>query len=151
MVAGATTFPPQAVGQQPVLTLEPLMSGMLYGALLCPRFCGGKVVPQAPKGEKPPEVADSPPCLERNADFISIARRAIHNPLNPLNLLNPMNPATQWLHGRYHNPLNPPAGSGQNLLNLLNPAAKRLQWRYHNPWPEGPSNLRTLRPKAGQS
>ena len=34
LVAGATTFPPQAVGQQPVLTLEPLMSEMLYGALL---------------------------------------------------------------------------------------------------------------------
>ena len=28
----------------------------------------------------------------RNADFISIARRAIHHPLNPLNLLNPLNP-----------------------------------------------------------
>jgi hypothetical protein len=32
--------PPQAVGQQPVLTLAPLMSGMLYGALLCPRTAG---------------------------------------------------------------------------------------------------------------
>ena len=28
----------------------------------------------------------------RNADFISIARRAIHHPLNPLNHLNPLNP-----------------------------------------------------------
>ncbi len=59
---------------------------------------GGAVRP--PKGEKPPEVADSPPCQRdirmgrenRNADFISIARRAIHHPLNPLNLLNPLNP-----------------------------------------------------------
>ena len=34
----------------------------------------------------------------RNVDFISIARRAIHHPLNPLNLLNLLN---------LLNPLNP--------------------------------------------
>ena len=64
------------------------------------RTAGERWCRKAPKGEKPPEVADSPPCQRdirmgretRNVDFISIARRAIHHPLNPLNLLNPLNP-----------------------------------------------------------
>ena len=40
----------------------------------------------------------------RNADFISIARRAIHPPLNPLNLLNPLNPGRlrRSLFPRHH-------------------------------------------------
>ena len=53
---------PQAVGQQPVLTLEPHMNVMLYGALLCPRTAGERWCRKAPKGEKPPEVANSSEC-----------------------------------------------------------------------------------------
>ena len=39
----------------------------------------------------------------RNADFISIARRAIRHPLNPLNLLNPLNPHTEGVSKGGHN------------------------------------------------
>ena len=36
---------PQAVAVQPVLNVVQLMMVMFRGALLFPRFCGGKVVP----------------------------------------------------------------------------------------------------------
>ena len=88
------------------------------------RTAGERWCRKAPKGEKPPEVADSPPCQRdirmgretRNADFISIARRAIHHPLNPLNLLNPLNPfpappSTQPAAERRPQPTGPKAPS----------------------------------------
>ena len=62
LVAGATTFPPQAVGQQPVLNIKLLLKEMLFRALLCPRTAGERWCRKAPKGEKPPEAANSPEC-----------------------------------------------------------------------------------------
>jgi hypothetical protein len=44
------------------LCIEMLMGEMVPRGVLSHRFCGGKVVPQAPKGDKPPEVANSPKC-----------------------------------------------------------------------------------------
>ncbi len=40
----------------------------------------------------------------RNADFISIARRAIHHPLNPVNLLNLLNLHAAGVSNGHHNP-----------------------------------------------
>ena len=73
----------------------------------------------------------------RNADFISIARRAIRNPqrrsrCRPLSEAN-----TTFLY---------------NLRRQPRPFFLKLRRsRHHNPRPERPSNLRTLRPQAGQS
>ena len=68
----------------------------------------------------------------RNADFISIAQRAIRNP-------RPERPSNL----RTFRP------SGRSILRTLTP--KVCPRAIHNPRPEGPSNLRTLRPQAGQS
>ena len=49
------------------------------------------------------------------------------NPKNPKNLrpARAVNPHAEGVSkGRHHNPLNPPAESGQNLLNLLNPGRR---------------------------
>ena len=63
------------------LCLERLMKGLLCGALLSHRSAGGRWCRKAPKGGKPPEVADRRNAFlsydteskSRNADFISIA------------------------------------------------------------------------------
>ena len=59
LVAGATTFPPQAGAQQPVHNIEPHMILQPRGALLSHRSAGGRWCRKAPKGEKPPQAAPS--------------------------------------------------------------------------------------------
>ena len=92
LVAGATTFPP---------------AGGLYSSL-CVSFIlpplAGKSGAAGKGGERSEPIrrmlviSYDTESKSRNADFISIARRAIHHPLNPLNLLNPMNPHVRILH-----------------------------------------------------
>ena len=40
LVPYGTTFPPQAVALQPVLTVEPFMKRVFRGVLFCPRLRG---------------------------------------------------------------------------------------------------------------
>ena len=106
LVAGATTFPPQAVGQQPVLNVKLLLKEMLFRALLCPRTAGKRWCRKAPKGEKPPEAANSPEC----GSCLCI------KPLQP-----------SWLR---ENHTTAPAGEGKNplwwLRHHLCPGGKRV-------------------------
>ena len=73
----------------------------------------------------------------RNADFISIALRAIRNPQR--------RSRCRPLSASEHNPSTQPAAPAAPLFFKLRRS------RHHNPRPEGPSNLRTFRPQAGQS
>ena len=50
--------PPQAGHYKAPLCCELLMKGLLCGSLLSHRSAGGRWCRKAPKGEKPPEVAD---------------------------------------------------------------------------------------------
>ena len=88
------------------LCCELLMKGLLFRALFCPRLRGKSG--EAGKGEAS-AASQSAECLSchmtqksksRNADFISIARRAIRHPLNQPakgrpNPLNPLNLHTE--------------------------------------------------------
>ena len=76
------------VAEQPVLIVVLLMKGLLFRALLSHHTVGGRWCRKAPKGESHRRwlidvMVFMPYDIEsqsRNADFISIARRAIHNP-----------------------------------------------------------------------
>ena len=57
LVAGATTFPPQAGAQQPALGIEQFLRLLFNEALLSHRSAGGRWCRKAPKGEEPPEAA----------------------------------------------------------------------------------------------
>ncbi len=68
---------------KPVLTIESHMGRLPRGALLSHRSAGGRWCRKAPKGGKPPEVADRRNAYHaydiesqsRNADFMFIARK----------------------------------------------------------------------------
>ena len=111
---------------KPVLTIESHMGRLPRGALLSHRSAGGRWCRKAPKGGKPPEVADYRSAYHaydiesqsRNADFISIAAEWQSATLSPSGLSPPERKRTQPFYttrgvSRYHHPL--------NLLNLLNP------------------------------
>ena len=95
--------------QQPVLTVEPLMKRVFRGVLFCPLHRGKSGAARIGGGEHSEPVSRMiiiPYDIEsqsRNADFISIAHRAIHHP-RPEGPLPP--------ERSEHNP--PPTG-GHNL------------------------------------
>ena len=73
------------------LCCELLMKGLLFRALLSHRSAGGRWCRKAPKGGKPPEVADRRNAYHaydiesqsRNADFMFIARKGDTTTLGP--------------------------------------------------------------------
>ena len=93
----------------------------------------------------------------RNANFISIARRAIHNPQRRRRCC----PLSEAMHSEHdlkerqrrtnHSESFPPWGATllHNPRRQPRPFSFNLRRsRHHNPRPEGPSNLRTLRPSG---
>ena len=81
----------------------------------------------------------------RNADFISIALRAIRNPRGqrPRQTYEPLGRRPIHLKNlSLHNPSTQPAAPAAPLFFKLRRS------RHHNPRPERPSNLRTLRPSG---
>ena len=74
------------VAQQPVLTVEMLMKRIFCGVLFCPPLAGEVRRSRIGGGERSESICRMLIMLydiesqSRNADFISIARRAIHHP-----------------------------------------------------------------------
>ena len=102
------------------LCCELLMKELLCGSLLSHRSAGGRWCRKAPKGggshqrwliTRIPIIPYDTESKSRNADFISIARRAIHH-LQRRRRCRPLSEAnTTLLHNlrrsRHHHPLNP--------------------------------------------
>ena len=89
----ATTFPPQAGAQQPVLTVEPLMKRVFRGVLFCPRLRGqsgtaGKGGEHSEPVTRMPSKPYDTESKSRNADFKNCGEAATTT-LSPLGLSPP--------------------------------------------------------------
>ena len=86
LVAGATTFPRKRGHYKAPLCCELLMKGLLFSALFCPPLAGEVRRSRTGGGERSEPIRRMPimpydtKSQIRNADFISIALRAIPKP-----------------------------------------------------------------------